>query len=64
MVMKERRLGGDEIREHLVMPAPKDFSNERWGNQSVGMVRDGGSNRTPRSRDRFDAFYRRSGRDR
>lgn len=38
MVMKERRRGGDEIREHLVMPAPKDFANERWGIQSLGMV--------------------------
>ena len=38
MVMKERRRAADEIREHLVMPAPKDFADERWGIHSLGMV--------------------------
>jgi predicted transposase YbfD/YdcC len=38
MVVKERRRRAKEIREHLVMPAPKGFAEELWGIQSLGMV--------------------------
>ena len=31
MVMRERRPVGDDIREHLVARAPKDFPDQRWG---------------------------------
>jgi hypothetical protein len=31
MVMKERQRVGDDIREHLVVRAPKDFLDELWG---------------------------------
>lgn len=38
-VQTERRRGRDEIREHLVMPVPKDFpAEESWGVASLGMV--------------------------
>lgn len=38
-VIKERRRGADEIREHAVLPVPSDFPpSENWGIRSLGMV--------------------------
>lgn len=38
-VIKERRRGRDEIREHAVLPVPSDFpASEHWGIRSLGMV--------------------------